>query len=144
MGNLIKRRGHQIPKGKATREELCAIIKEHGLVVTPPTVPKPVVAPAPAPVAPVAEVAKIKNFIASQNVVVEKPKESPKLVVVPHLPEKKLWELYTKKLTNEIYETIPKNGEYENRMNQARSKAMKVVRDMKAKGDPAPAHYIKK
>ena len=151
MIDLIKRRGQQVPKGKPSREELCAVIKEHGLVVTP----KPKVAPVPAPVtvkppapppAPVPfEAAKIKNFIASQNIVVEKPAPAPTQVpvAVPFLSEKKLWELHTKKLTNEIYETIPKDGEYENRMNQARDKAIKVVRNMKARGEAAPPYYKK-
>ena len=140
MVDLIKRRGHQVPKGKPSREELCAVIKEHNLVVTP----KQKVVPAPQPVASQApvpfEAAKIKNFIASQNVVVEKPAVA---AAVPFLSEKKLWDLHTKKLTNEIYETIPKNGEYENRMNQARDKAIKVVRDMKARGEAPPPYYKK-
>jgi hypothetical protein len=128
MIDLIKRRGQQVPKGKPSREELCAVIKEHGLVVTPK--PK-VVLPF--------EAAKIKQFIASQNVVVEKPAAA----AVPFLSEKKLWDLHTKKLTNEIYETIPKDGEYENRMNQARDKAVKLVRNMKARGEAPPPYYKK-
>jgi hypothetical protein len=126
MIDLIKRRGKQVPKGKPSREELCAVIKEHGLAVTP----KQKVVPF--------EAAKIKQFIASQNVVVEKP-----AAAVPFLSEKKLWDLHTKKLTNEIYETIPKEGEYENRMNQARDKAIKLVRNMKARGEAPPPYYKK-
>ena len=140
MVDLIKRRGHQVPKGKPSREELCAVIKEHGLVVTPKQkvapAPPPVVAQAPVPF----EAAKIKSFIASQNVVVEKPAAA---AAVPFLSEKKLWDLHTKKLTDEIYETIPKNGEYENRMNQARDRAVKLVRNMKARGEAPPPYYKK-
>jgi hypothetical protein len=132
MVDLIKRRGKQVPKGKPSREELCAVIKEHGLTVTPKAKAAP-----PAPV----EAVKIKNFIASQGVVVEKPAATAS--AVPFLSEKKLWDLHTKKLTNEIYETIPKNGEYENRMNQARDKAIKAVRNMKARGEAAPPYYKK-
>jgi hypothetical protein len=140
MVDLIKRRGHQVPKGKPSREELCAVIKEHSLVVTPKQKVAPVPAPAPAPV-PV-EAAKIKQFIASQNIVVEKPAAAA-AVAVPFLSEKKLWDLHTKKLTNEIYETIPKEGDYENRMNQARDKAVKLVRNMKARGEAPPPYYKK-
>jgi hypothetical protein len=136
MIDLIKRRGHRVPTGKPSREELCAVIKEHSLVVTPKQ--KVAAAPSPVAAAPVTlEAAKIKNFIASQNVIVEKP------APVPFLSNQKLWQLYTKKLTEQIYDTIPKNGEYENRMNQARDKAMKVVKEMKAKGEAPPPYYKK-
>jgi len=142
MADLIKRRGHQVPKGNPSREELCAVIKEHKLTVTPDVIVK---APVPAPVAapaPSFEAAKIKNFLASQNVVVVK--EAPKLVAVPHLSEKKLWDLYTKKLTNEIYNTLPKDDEYQERRDKASTEAFKRVKNMKARGEPAPAYYAKK
>jgi hypothetical protein len=128
MADLIKRRGHQVPKGQPTRQELCAIIQDHKLAVTPEQ--------------------GIKQFLASQNVVVEKPK--PKVVPVSvstgpvqFLSNKKLWDLYTKKLTENIYNTLPKEGEYENRMDKARSEAMKKVRAMKESGEAPPA-YAKK
>ncbi len=146
---LIKRRGHKVPKGDPSREELCAVIKEHNLFVTPnapkpkpvkvPS-PKPVKVPSPKPVeaAPI-EALKIKNFLASQNVVVEKPKPAP--VAVTGLSNAKLWQLYQKKLTEEIYDTMPKNGEYQNRMNKASSEAYKRVKSLKAQGVTAPPYY---
>ena len=69
---------------------------------------------------------------------------APKLAAVPHLSEKKLWDLHLKKLANEIYNTLPKDGEYQDRVNQARDRAVKIVRDMKSRGEPAPAYYLKK
>jgi hypothetical protein len=106
-----------------------------------PVKPAPVEAPAPT-----IEAAKIKNFLASQNVVVEKPKEkeAPKPTAVPGLSEAKLWQLYQKKLADEIYNTLPKEGEYQDRMNKASVEAYKRVKNMKARGEPAPAYYMKK
>ena len=138
---LIKRRGHKVPKGDPSREELCAVIKEHGLVVTP-NGPKPVKVPSPKPAAPI-EALKIKNFLASQNVVVEKPKPAP-MVAASFLSQAKLWQLYTKKLTENIYNTMPKNGEYQNRMNAAGKKASNTVKNMKKRGEEAPPYYTKK
>ena len=138
MIELIKRRGHQVPKGQPSRQELCAVIQEHKLKVTPEARP----APTPAPVIPSAAPAGIKNFLASQNVVVEKPAPAP--VAVPHLSEAKLWQLYQKKLAEEIYNTMPKNGEYQNRMDEASKKAREKVKDMQKRGEKAPAYYAKK
>ncbi len=150
MIDLLKSLGHPLPPhSKRDRQTLCELIQSHGIVVKQKPVPAQVAvkppAPAPAPAKPPSpvpfEAAKIKNFIASQNIVVEKPAPAP--VAVPFLTEKKLWDLHTKKLTNEIYNTLPKEGEYENRMDQARDKAVKIVRDMKAKGAAAPPYYKK-
>jgi len=133
---LIKRRGHAVPKGDPSREELCAVIKEHGLVVTP-NAPKPKPVPVPVPI----EAMKIKNFLASQNVVVEKPKPVPAALAVTGLSNAKLWQLYQKKITEEIYDAMPKNGEYQNRMNKASSEAYKRVKNLKAQGVTAPQYY---
>lgn len=148
MVSLIKRRGHKVPKGDPSREELCAVIKEHGLVVTPNAPkPKPIKIPSPKPVpspkpAPI-EALKIKDFLASQNVIVEKPKPAP-MVAVPFLSQAKLWQLYTKQLTEDIYDTLPKNGEYQNRMNLAGKKARETVKNMQKRGEQAPPYYAKK
>jgi hypothetical protein len=121
LSDLIKRRGHKVPKGQPSRKDLCAVIKEHDLKLTP-------------------EAANIKKFLASQNVIVVKP-QAP--TPVPFVSEKKLWELHIKKLTDEIYNTMPKDGEYQDRMDEARAKAVTIVRNMKARGEAAPAYYKK-
>ena len=143
MIDLIKRRGHQVPKGQPSRQELCAVIQEHKLKVTP-EYEKPRPKPVPAAMLPSAAPAGIKNFLASQNVVVEKPNPAPAPVAVPYLSEAKLWQLYQKKLTENIYNTMPKNGEYQDRMDEASKKAREKIKDMQKKGEKAPPYYAKK
>ena len=160
MIELLRSLGHKLPPSdKRDRQTLCDLIQSHGIVIKqsminklkkPPTPPKaksPSPAPPPAPLkapspppAPVPEVVKIKNFLASQNVIVEKPK----VAAVAGLSNVKLWQLHKKKLTENIYDTMPKEGEYQNMMNEASSKAHKQIKNMKARGEPAPPYYAKK
>ena len=145
MVDLLKSLGHPLPpSSKRDRQTLCELIQSHGIVIKQSMInklkAKTPVKPVPVP-SPIPEVAKIKNFIASQNVVVEKP--VPKPVAPPQLPEQKLWKLYTKKLTEQIYNTLPNEGEYQDRMNLAGLQAYKRIKEMKARGEPAPP-YIKK
>ena len=161
MIDLIKSLDHKLPPSdKRDRKTLCELIQSLGIVIKQNMInklkkpkspaPKPAKAKTPAPEpakakTPVPEAApeamKIKNFLASQNVVVEKPKPKP---AVPGLSDAKLWQLYQKKLTENIYDSMPKDGEYQNRMNAASSKAYKQIKEMKARGEPAPAYYAKK
>jgi hypothetical protein len=145
MIDLLKSLGHPLPpSSKRDRQTLCDLIQSHGIVIKQSMINKlkvkSPVKPVPAP-SPIPEVSKIKNFIASQNVIVEKP--VPKPTEPPQLPEKKLWNLYTKKLTEQIYNTLPKEGEYQERMDIAGGQAYKRIKEMKARGEPAPA-YTKK
>ena len=39
-----------------------------------------------------------------------------------------------------MYDKMPKNGEYQERMNKASSEAYKIVRDMKKRGEKAPEY----
>lgn len=169
MIDLLKSLGHPLPPSdKRDRKTLCELIQSHGIIIKqnminklkkppppptkaktppppPPPPPPPVKAPSPPPPPPpVVDVAKIKNFIASQNVVVEKPKEAPKPAAVTGLSDAKLWQLYQKKLAENIYNTLPKEGEYQDRMDKASSEAYKRVKNMKARGEPAPPYFGKK
>jgi hypothetical protein len=164
MIDLLKSLGHTLPPSdKRDRKTLCDLIQSHGIIIKQNMInklKKPAPAPAPPPVKaktppppplvkaktppPPVDVAKIKNFIASQNVVVEKPKEAPKPAAVTGLSDAKLWQLYQKKLAENIYNTLPKEGEYQDRMDKASSEAYKRVKNMKARGEPAPAYFGKK
>jgi hypothetical protein len=142
MIKLIKDAGHKVPADKS-RESLCGIIKMHKLNAEPLVVPKP--APAPAPVAPVVAAqapAGLKAFIKAQNVEVIKAPEERK--PVPGLPDKKLWQLQWQKLRNKFYNNMPKNGEYQNRMNKAGDLASKVIDDKKKAGEKPEPYYMPK
>ena len=39
-----------------------------------------------------------------------------------------------------IYNSMPKEGEYQNRMDAASKEAYKKIKNMKARGEPAPAY----
>jgi hypothetical protein len=157
MIELLRSLGHTLPPSdKRDRKTLCDLIQSHGIVIKqsminklkelkPAPPPAPVKAPSPSPAPPpVAVVSKIKNFIASQNVVVEKPKPAPAPAPVVGLSDAKLWQLYQKKVTNEIYDAMPKEGDYQNRMDKASREAYKRVKNMKAQGVTAPQYYGKK
>ena len=135
MYEIVRDAGHK-GMSKATRAELCSLIKLHNLYKSPvgAAVPKraaTVVAKAAAPL-------QIRKFLAAQNVNIVGRE-------VPFLSEKKLWDLHRKKIRNQIYDTLNKNkGTYENRMNEALKKADVEIKIQKNRGNEPPAYVMKK
>jgi hypothetical protein len=138
MLELIKRKGHVVPKDKS-RDSLCAVIKLHKL-----NAPSPVVArPAPAATvmaAPVSVAVAVARPLPAATVMAGVPMD-PKAfvkaqgVTVIQPSEAHAWKIKKRKLQEELYDKMNKNNgtTYQNRMNLAETQAAKMIREMRGR-----------